>query len=63
MIELLLIAATWYATKVYYTRDLKINIPGHEEHGLITPKCSKCSQHIVIREEDMRTPFYCMQCK
>lgn len=63
MIELLLIAATWYATKVYYTRDLKINIPGLEENGLMTAKCSRCSQHMVIREENMRTPFYCNVCK
>lgn len=63
MITLLAIAITWYLTKLFYTRDPFINIPELEDHGLMTAKCSRCSQFIVIREEDMRTPFYCTQCK
>jgi exosome complex RNA-binding protein Csl4 len=63
MITILLIAITWYATKIYYTGDPKINIPGLADHGLITAKCSRCAQHMVIREEDLRTPFYCIVCK
>jgi len=63
MITILLIAITWYATKLFYTRDPKINFPELADHGLITAKCVRCAQHMVIREEDMRTPFYCMICK
>ena len=63
MITILLIAITWYATKLYYTRDPKINIPGLADHGLIIDKCVRCAQQMVIREEDLRTPFYCRTCK
>lgn len=63
MITLIAIILTWYGTKLYYTRNPFINLPELNDHGLITAKCSRCSQHIVIREEDMRTPFYCMVCK
>jgi hypothetical protein len=63
MITLLAIAITWYLTKLYYTRDPYINIPGLEDHGLTTAKCSQCSQYIVISQEDQRTPFYCIRCK
>jgi hypothetical protein len=63
MITILLIAITWYATKLYYTKDPKINIPGLADHGLMTAKCSNCSQHIVIAQDEMRNPFYCMRCK
>jgi formamidopyrimidine-DNA glycosylase len=63
MIIILAILITWYATKLYYTRDYKINMTGLEEHGLTTAKCSRCSQYIVISEDEMRTPFYCSVCK
>jgi exosome complex RNA-binding protein Csl4 len=63
MISIIAIAITWYLTKIYYTKDFKINMPELGDHGLITAKCSRCSQHMIIREEDMRTPFYCMVCK
>jgi formylmethanofuran dehydrogenase subunit E len=62
MIELLLIAITWYITKLFYTRDIRINIP-QRESDLMDAICSKCAQTIVIRKENMRTPFYCMVCK
>ena len=62
MIELLLIAITWYITKVYYTKDPKVNIPKRET-DLMDALCSKCAQTIVIRKENMRTPFYCVLCK
>jgi formamidopyrimidine-DNA glycosylase len=63
MITLLAIAITWYLTKLYYTRDPKIHIPGLADYGLTTAKCSQCSQHVVISEEELRTPFYCIRCK
>jgi hypothetical protein len=54
---------TWYGTKLFYTQDPFIRIPELEDHGLMTAKCSKCSQFIVIAQEEMRTPFYCLHCK
>jgi exosome complex RNA-binding protein Csl4 len=54
---------TWYLTKVFYTQDPLIHMPELEEHGLITAQCAKCAQYIVISEEHMRTPFYCVVCK
>ena len=54
---------TWYLTKVFYTHDPLIRIPELEEHGLITAQCAKCAQYIVISDEHMRTPFYCVVCK
>lgn len=54
---------TWYLTKVYYARDLFINLPELEEHGLMTARCSRCSQFIVIDQEHMRNSFYCLACK
>jgi len=62
MIELLLIAITWYITKLYYTRDLKVNMPKRET-DYIDALCSNCAQIIVINKENMRNPFYCMLCK
>ena len=62
MIELSLIAITWYITKLFYTRDIRINIP-QRESDLMDAICVKCSQTIVIHKENIRTPFYCMVCK
>jgi hypothetical protein len=63
MITILLIAITWYATKLFYTRDPLINFPELDDHGLMTAKCARCSQFIVIGQEEMRNPFYCLACK
>jgi len=62
MIELLLIAITWYITKLYYTRNPKVNIPKRET-DYIDAVCSKCAQTLVIHKDHMRNPFYCMLCK
>jgi hypothetical protein len=62
MLELSLIALTWYITKLYYTRDPKVNIPKRET-DLMDALCSKCAQTIVIHKDNMRNPFYCMLCK
>jgi hypothetical protein len=62
MIELTLIAITWYLTKVFYTRDLKVNMPDTGNPYLIQARCSKCSASIVTHIDNMRTPFYCMSC-
>ena len=63
MIELLLIALTWYITKIYYTRELKVNMPSTDNPDIVQARCNKCSQILVINVENMRTPFYCMLCK
>jgi hypothetical protein len=63
MITIILIILTWYATKLFYTRDPFINMPELEDHGLMTARCAKCSQFIVISQEHMRNPFYCLACK
>lgn len=62
MIELLAIALTWYITKIYYTRDIKVNRPNTEDPYLIRARCNKCSASIVTHRENMRNPFYCVSC-
>ena len=62
MITLLAVLLTWYATKVYYTRSLYPEIDDLKKNGLIQARCSKCSQSIIIKEKNMRTPFYCTVC-
>jgi hypothetical protein len=59
----LLVLTTWYTSKLYYTRDPYINFPELDDHGLMTAKCSHCSQYLVINQEQMRNPFYCNLCK
>ena len=63
MITLILMLLTWYGTKLFYTRDPYINFPELEDNGLMTAKCHRCSQFIVIAQEEMRNPFYCLACK
>ena len=63
MITIILIALTWYLTKVYYTRSLTVSMYDLEAHDLMQAKCAKCAQNIVIHEDNMRTPFYCLACK
>jgi formylmethanofuran dehydrogenase subunit E len=63
MIELSLIALTWYITKIYYTRELKVNMPNTGNPNLIQARCNKCSQTVVTYKDNMRNPFYCMPCK
>jgi len=63
MITIILVLLTWYGTKLYYTRDPLINMPELDDFGLMTAKCSRCSQYIVISQEHMRNPFYCNVCK
>ena len=62
MLELTPIFITWYITKLFYTRDLKVNMPKRET-DYIDALCSNCAQIIVIHKENMRNLFYCMLCK
>ena len=63
MITLLAILLTWYLTKVYYTRSLRVAIDGVDNDKLIKARCSKCSRTIFTVSENLRTPFYCSMCK
>ena len=63
MITLLAVLLTWYLTKVYYTRSLRLNVDGVDNDKLIRVKCSKCAQSTFTVSENLRTPFYCSMCK
>ena len=63
MITLLAIVVTWYLTKLYYTRSPRVMIGKFDTEGLIHEKCSKCSQIIATREDNLRVPFYCSACR
>lgn len=63
MITLLAILITWYLTKIYYTRSLRLMIDGVENDKLVRARCSKCARTGYIVRENLRTPFYCSSCK
>jgi hypothetical protein len=62
MITVLAVLLTWYATKVYYTRTFHVEIDNLEKYNLMQTQCSKCAQFLIIKDENMRTPFYCTAC-
>jgi hypothetical protein len=62
MISLILLGITWYITKLYYTRNIKVHIKENNTEGLIAAKCVQCSQYILISQEHIRSPFYCVRC-
>jgi len=62
MITIIAILITWYATKVYYTKNIKIVLDTLDD-GLMRVSCSKCARVNVINNEQMRTPYYCLSCK
>jgi len=63
MITLSAMLLTWYVTKVYYTRTLRVVIDDLEKRGLAEATCSKCSKSVILKEEHLRTPFFCVSCK
>lgn len=63
MITILAIFITWYLTKVYYTKSLRLRIEGVDADKLIKVKCSKCARSVFTVSENLRTPFYCSMCK
>ena len=63
MIFLLGVLTTWYLTKVYYTRELSIHLYELSDHGLAQANCVRCSQHVIVAEDDLRNPFYCLACR
>jgi len=60
MIELSLIAITWYITKLYYTRSFTLDI---EQSDLIKVTCSKCARSGYTSPDQLRAPYYCISCK
>jgi len=62
MIELSLIAITWYATKIYYTRSLEINRP-EDDSEIVRSICVGCARLEYIHRDNLRIPYYCMSCK
>lgn len=60
MIELLLIAITWYITKLYYTRSFRFDI---EQSDLTRATCAKCARSGYISQDNLRATYYCMSCK
>ena len=63
MITILAIFITWYLTKVYYTKSLRLRIEGVDADKLIKVKCSKCARSVFTVSENLRAPFYCSMCK
>ena len=63
MITLLAILLTWYLTKVYYTRSLRLNVEGVDNDKLVRARCSKCTRDTFIVKDNLRTPFYCSMCR
>ena len=63
MITILAIFITWYLTKVYYTKSLRLRIEGVDNDKLIKVKCSKCARSVFTVSDNLRTPFYCSMCK
>ena len=61
MLTLTLILATWYATKIYYTKALTLHFePKDPSMGHI--QCSGCSQTIYTNKDNFRAPYYCTAC-
>jgi hypothetical protein len=63
VITIAAILITWYLTKVYYTKSLRLRIEGVDADKLIKVKCSKCARSVFTVSENLRTPFYCSMCK
>jgi len=62
MLTIISILITWYATKVYYTKQFKIQTADTDPlMGHI--KCSKCAQTIYTNKDNFRAPYYCLMCK
>jgi formamidopyrimidine-DNA glycosylase len=57
------ILITWYATKVYYTRSLRVHIDGVNNEELVKAQCSKCARIVFTASQNLRTPFYCSSCR
>jgi len=62
MIEILLIAITWYITKIYYTKDPLINMP-EDDSEIVRSICAGCARTEYIHRDNLRVPYYCMSCK
>jgi len=60
MMEIIIILITWYATKLYYTRQFGFDI---EQSDLIKATCHKCARTGYVSPDNLRNPYYCLACK
>jgi len=60
--EIIIILITWYATKVYYTKQFKLSMPTSDP-DMVHTVCAKCSQTIYTHTDNIRVPYYCLACK
>ena len=60
MIRILAILITWYAPKLYYTRQFGFDI---EQSDLIKATCHKCARTGYVSPDNLRNPYYCLACK
>jgi len=61
MLTILSILITWYATKVYYTKDFLIHMP-EQDPTMGHIQCSSCSQTIYTNKDNFRVLYYCLAC-
>ena len=61
--ELLAILVTWYVTKLYYTREMRINWTDFGDPNIVKATCVKCARSGYVSLENLRAPYYCMSCK
>lgn len=57
---ILLIIATWYITKLYYTRSFKLSIARSD---LLDLRCTHCGTAIYRSIEHIRAENYCIDCQ
>ena len=62
MLTIIAILITWYATKVYYTKQFKLSM-STADPDMTHIRCAKCSQTIYTHVDNLRAPFYCLACK
>jgi hypothetical protein len=63
MTTVLAILITWYFTKVFYTKSFSIDYRKLANQGFCELTCFQCAKSHVIKDEHVRTPFYCYGCK
>ena len=59
--EIIVILITWYMTKLYYTGRLSFDIHPYEDR--VKAICVKCSKTIWVDKDNVRSPYYCVNCK
>jgi hypothetical protein len=60
MITILLMLATWYVTKIYYTHRFTVKFNDVGDPGQV---CFRCAKREYPDEANKRVPYYCNGCK